>query len=86
MLFLLLNRRSPAKFYQIGIFMQHTSVQSLLTDHHVCLLFIGTLNVLLRVRGIASVDSLAWTRSGHQGPNWKKAFFDISPSGPFQVQ
>uniref|UniRef100_A0A668ADT2 MAM domain containing glycosylphosphatidylinositol anchor 1 n=1 Tax=Myripristis murdjan TaxID=586833 RepID=A0A668ADT2_9TELE len=46
---------------------------------------IGTLNVLLRVRSIASVDSLAWTKSGHQGPDWKKAFFDISPSGPFQI-
>uniref|UniRef100_A0A668ANX9 MAM domain containing glycosylphosphatidylinositol anchor 1 n=1 Tax=Myripristis murdjan TaxID=586833 RepID=A0A668ANX9_9TELE len=34
---------------------------------------------------IASVDSLAWTKSGHQGPDWKKAFFDISPSGPFQI-
>lgn len=47
--------------------------------------FTGTLNVLLRVRSIASVDSMIWTKSGHQGPDWKKAFFDISPSGPFQV-
>ncbi|XP_056135309.1 MAM domain-containing glycosylphosphatidylinositol anchor protein 1 [Lampris incognitus] len=46
---------------------------------------IGTLNVLLRVRSIASVDSVAWTRSGHQGSEWKKAFFDISPGGPFQI-
>lgn len=49
------------------------------------ILFTGTLNVLLRVRSIASVDSVVWTKSGHQGPDWKKAFFDISPSGPFQV-
>ncbi len=47
--------------------------------------FTGTLNVLLRVRSIASVDSVVWTKSGDQGPNWRKAFFDISPSGPFQV-
>uniref|UniRef100_A0A8D3A094 MAM domain-containing glycosylphosphatidylinositol anchor protein 1 n=1 Tax=Scophthalmus maximus TaxID=52904 RepID=A0A8D3A094_SCOMX len=46
---------------------------------------IGTLNVLLRVRSIASVDSVIWTKSGHQGPDWKKACFDISPSGPFQI-
>nr|XP_057945716.1 MAM domain-containing glycosylphosphatidylinositol anchor protein 1 isoform X1 [Doryrhamphus excisus]XP_057945717.1 MAM domain-containing glycosylphosphatidylinositol anchor protein 1 isoform X1 [Doryrhamphus excisus] len=46
---------------------------------------IGTLNVLLRVRSIASVDTLLWTKSGHQGPNWKKAYFDINPSGPFQI-
>ncbi|XP_077568709.1 MAM domain-containing glycosylphosphatidylinositol anchor protein 1 isoform X1 [Stigmatopora nigra] len=48
---------------------------------------IGTLNVLSRVRsiGISSVDSMLWTKSGHQGPNWKKAYFDISPSGPFQI-
>ena len=52
---------------------------------HVCI-FTGTLNVLLRVRSIASVDSVVWTKSGHQGPDWEKAFFDISPSGPFQVR
>lgn len=45
----------------------------------------GTLNVLLRVRSIASVDSVVWTKSGHQGPDWKRALFDVSPSGPFQV-
>ncbi|KAK7912717.1 hypothetical protein WMY93_012928 [Mugilogobius chulae] len=46
---------------------------------------IGTLNVLLRVRSIASVDTVLWSKSGHQGPDWRKAFFDISPSGPFQI-
>uniref|UniRef100_A0A8C5CBG1 MAM domain containing glycosylphosphatidylinositol anchor 1 n=1 Tax=Gadus morhua TaxID=8049 RepID=A0A8C5CBG1_GADMO len=46
---------------------------------------IGTLNVLLRVRSIAYVDSVAWSKSSHQGPDWKKALFDISPSGPFQI-
>ncbi|KAJ4946722.1 hypothetical protein JOQ06_008768, partial [Pogonophryne albipinna] len=45
---------------------------------------IGSLNVLLRVRSIASVDSVVWSKSGHQGPDWRRAFFDISPSGPFQ--
>ncbi|CAG5853443.1 unnamed protein product, partial [Menidia menidia] len=44
-----------------------------------------TLNVLLRVRSIAAVDTVVWTKSGHQGPNWRKAFFDISPSGTFQI-
>ncbi|KAI4829742.1 hypothetical protein KUCAC02_001415, partial [Chaenocephalus aceratus] len=46
---------------------------------------IGSLNVLLRVRSIASVDSVVWSKSGHQGPDWRRAFFDISPSGPFQI-
>ncbi|TST98577.1 MAM domain-containing glycosylphosphatidylinositol anchor protein 1 [Bagarius yarrelli] len=46
---------------------------------------IGTLNVLLRVKGIATVDSLAWTLSGHQSPNWRKANVVVYPSGPFQV-
>ncbi|KAM9476806.1 MAM domain-containing glycosylphosphatidylinositol anchor protein 1 isoform 1-T2 [Clarias gariepinus] len=46
---------------------------------------IGTLNVLLRVKSIATVDSLAWTLSGHQGPSWKKANVVVYPSGPFQV-
>lgn len=48
--------------------------------------FTGTLNVYLRVRSIASVDRAMWTKSGHQGPDWKKAFFDVTPSGPFQVR
>ncbi|KAK3573176.1 hypothetical protein QTP86_014847, partial [Hemibagrus guttatus] len=47
--------------------------------------FTGTLNVLLRVKGIATVDSLAWTLSGHQGSNWRKANVVVYPSGPFQV-
>ncbi|XP_024911228.1 MAM domain-containing glycosylphosphatidylinositol anchor protein 1 isoform X1 [Cynoglossus semilaevis] len=46
---------------------------------------IGALNVILRVRSIASVDSMVWSKSGPQGPDWKKAFFDVSPSGPFQI-
>ncbi|KAI5108504.1 MAM domain-containing glycosylphosphatidylinositol anchor protein 1 [Silurus meridionalis] len=46
---------------------------------------IGTLNVLLRVKGIATVDSLVWTLSGYQGPNWRKANVVVYPSGPFQV-
>ncbi|XP_071756180.1 MAM domain-containing glycosylphosphatidylinositol anchor protein 1 [Centroberyx gerrardi] len=46
---------------------------------------IGMLNVLLRVTSIASVDTVVWSKAGHQGVDWKKAFFDISPSGPFQI-
>ncbi|KAI4892509.1 hypothetical protein NFI96_024488, partial [Prochilodus magdalenae] len=46
---------------------------------------IGTLNVLLRVKSIATVDSVVWSRSGHQGPNWLKASVMVYPSGPFQV-
>ncbi|KAG7237850.1 hypothetical protein INR49_031744, partial [Caranx melampygus] len=34
---------------------------------------------------IASVDTVVWTKSGDQGSDWKRAFFDISPSGPFQI-
>uniref|UniRef100_A0A3P9GY91 MAM domain containing glycosylphosphatidylinositol anchor 1 n=1 Tax=Oryzias latipes TaxID=8090 RepID=A0A3P9GY91_ORYLA len=47
---------------------------------------IGTLNVFLRMGSFASaLDLLKWTKSGHQGPDWKRADFDISPSGPFQI-
>ncbi|XP_075906564.1 MAM domain-containing glycosylphosphatidylinositol anchor protein 1 isoform X2 [Nelusetta ayraudi] len=46
---------------------------------------IGTLNVLLRTKSIASVDTQVWTKSGPQGPGWRKAFIDFSPVGPFQV-
>ncbi|XP_052428762.1 MAM domain-containing glycosylphosphatidylinositol anchor protein 1-like [Carassius gibelio] len=46
---------------------------------------IGTLNVLMRVKSIATVDSAIWTLSGHQGPEWRKADAEIYPSGPFQV-
>uniref|UniRef100_A0A9J8D591 MAM domain containing glycosylphosphatidylinositol anchor 1 n=2 Tax=Cyprinus carpio TaxID=7962 RepID=A0A9J8D591_CYPCA len=46
---------------------------------------IGTLNVLMRVKSIATVDSAIWSLSGHQGPEWRKADAEIYPSGPFQV-
>ncbi|KAM6981032.1 MAM domain-containing glycosylphosphatidylinositol anchor protein 1 [Aplochiton taeniatus] len=46
---------------------------------------IGSLNVLLRVKSIASVDTVAWAKSGPQGPDWKRASIDINPSGPFQI-
>ncbi|XP_059421746.1 MAM domain-containing glycosylphosphatidylinositol anchor protein 1-like [Carassius carassius] len=46
---------------------------------------IGSLNVLMRVKSIATVDSAIWTLSGHQGPEWRKADAEIYPSGPFQV-
>ncbi|XP_041927429.1 MAM domain-containing glycosylphosphatidylinositol anchor protein 1 [Alosa sapidissima] len=46
---------------------------------------IGTLNVLQRVKSIATVDTLVWTLSGNQGSNWTKANFVVTPSGPFQV-
>ncbi|XP_066569897.1 MAM domain-containing glycosylphosphatidylinositol anchor protein 1 [Amia ocellicauda] len=46
---------------------------------------IGSLNVLFRVKSIATVDTLAWTRTGNQGPSWKQANITINPSGPFQV-
>ncbi|XP_016101738.1 MAM domain-containing glycosylphosphatidylinositol anchor protein 2-like [Sinocyclocheilus grahami] len=45
----------------------------------------GTLNVLTRVKSIATVDSAVWSLSGHQGPEWRKADAEIYPSGPFQV-
>ncbi|KAK1791027.1 hypothetical protein P4O66_002078 [Electrophorus voltai] len=46
----------------------------------------GTLNVLIRVKGIATVNSLVWTLSGHQGPVWTKASVVVYPGGPFQVR
>uniref|UniRef100_A0AAY4A6G0 MAM domain-containing glycosylphosphatidylinositol anchor protein 1 n=1 Tax=Denticeps clupeoides TaxID=299321 RepID=A0AAY4A6G0_9TELE len=46
---------------------------------------IGTLNVLQRVKSIATVDTLIWSRSGNQGPSWIKQSVPITPSGPFQV-
>ncbi|KAL2098999.1 hypothetical protein ACEWY4_005479 [Coilia grayii] len=44
----------------------------------------GSLNLLQRAKSIATVDSLVWSRSGSQGPNWIKANCVITPSGPFQ--
>ncbi|KAI1895183.1 hypothetical protein AGOR_G00103670 [Albula goreensis] len=46
---------------------------------------IGSLNVLLRVKSIAMVDTLVWSLSGNQGPRWKQANFIVNPIGPFQV-
>ncbi|KAJ8401175.1 hypothetical protein AAFF_G00387570, partial [Aldrovandia affinis] len=46
---------------------------------------IGSLNVLVRVKSIATVDKQVWTLSGSQGPQWKQASLLITPIGPFQV-
>ncbi|TRY74172.1 hypothetical protein DNTS_008636 [Danionella cerebrum] len=46
---------------------------------------IGSLNVLMRVKSIATVDSAVWSLSGHQGAEWRKADAEIYPSGPFQL-
>uniref|UniRef100_A0A4W5QR48 MAM domain containing glycosylphosphatidylinositol anchor 1 n=1 Tax=Hucho hucho TaxID=62062 RepID=A0A4W5QR48_9TELE len=46
---------------------------------------IGTLDVLLRVKSIASVDTKVWSLIGNQGPDWNQANIIVNPSGPFQV-
>ncbi|TNN51280.1 MAM domain-containing glycosylphosphatidylinositol anchor protein 1 [Liparis tanakae] len=63
---------------------EHRTPMILLLKSGPTFLWGSTLNLLLRVRSIASVDSVVWTKFGHQGPDWRKAFLDISPSGPFQ--
>lgn len=45
----------------------------------------GSLNILMRVKGIATVDTLLWSISGNQGPDWKQANVPVNPSGAFQV-
>uniref|UniRef100_A0A4W5MF35 MAM domain containing glycosylphosphatidylinositol anchor 1 n=1 Tax=Hucho hucho TaxID=62062 RepID=A0A4W5MF35_9TELE len=46
---------------------------------------IGSLNVWLRVKSIASVGDRVWTLDGNQGPDWIQANINVNPSGPFQV-
>uniref|UniRef100_A0A8C7FE08 MAM domain containing glycosylphosphatidylinositol anchor 1 n=1 Tax=Oncorhynchus kisutch TaxID=8019 RepID=A0A8C7FE08_ONCKI len=45
----------------------------------------GTLDVWLRVKSIASVDTKVWSLIGNQGPDWNQANIIVNPSGPFQV-
>lgn len=47
---------------------------------------LGSLNVWLRVKSIASVGDRVWTLDGNQGPDWIQANINVNPSGPFQVQ
>ncbi|KAK6304083.1 hypothetical protein J4Q44_G00246690 [Coregonus suidteri] len=46
---------------------------------------LGTLDVWLRVKSIASVDTKVWSLIGNQGPDWNQANIIVNPSGPFQV-
>ncbi|XP_061115646.1 MAM domain-containing glycosylphosphatidylinositol anchor protein 1 [Conger conger] len=46
---------------------------------------IGSLNVLLRVKSIAMLDTPVWAVSGNQGPQWRLARVPVTPIGPFQV-
>lgn len=72
-----------------GLLIETGSHQLFVVSPHLCVSLLtfstGTLNVLLRTKSIASVDTQVWTKSGHQGPGWRKAFIDFSPVGPFQV-
>ncbi|KPP72237.1 hypothetical protein Z043_108779 [Scleropages formosus] len=45
----------------------------------------GSLNVLLRMKGIATVDKQVWSCSGNQGPEWRQANVLVTPTGPFQL-
>nr|XP_023648898.1 MAM domain-containing glycosylphosphatidylinositol anchor protein 1 isoform X2 [Paramormyrops kingsleyae] len=53
--------------------------------YHMKGMHIGSLNILMRVKGIATVDTLLWSISGNQGPEWKQANVPVNPSGAFQV-
>ncbi|XP_069464862.1 MAM domain-containing glycosylphosphatidylinositol anchor protein 1 isoform X2 [Ambystoma mexicanum] len=46
---------------------------------------IGSLNILVRVRNIGTMDTQVWTMSGNRGNMWQHANVPINPSGPFQV-
>ncbi|KAM4770821.1 MAM domain-containing glycosylphosphatidylinositol anchor protein 1 [Rhinophrynus dorsalis] len=46
---------------------------------------IGSLNVLVRLRNIGTMDTQEWTLSGDRGNKWQHAIVPIKPSGPFQV-
>ncbi|XP_035291077.1 MAM domain-containing glycosylphosphatidylinositol anchor protein 1 [Anguilla anguilla] len=46
---------------------------------------IGSLNVFLRVKSIAMMETPVWAISGNQGPQWKMARVPVTPIGPFQV-
>ncbi|MFT7813414.1 MAM domain-containing glycosylphosphatidylinositol anchor protein 1 [Arapaima gigas] len=53
--------------------------------YHMKGMHIGSLNVLLRMKGIATVDKQVWSCSGNQGPEWRQANVLVTPTGPFQV-
>ncbi|XP_078503495.1 MAM domain-containing glycosylphosphatidylinositol anchor protein 1 [Lissotriton helveticus] len=46
---------------------------------------IGSLNVLVRVRNIGTMDTQVWSMSGNRGNMWQHVNVPINPSGPFQV-
>ncbi|KAJ8340980.1 hypothetical protein SKAU_G00332710 [Synaphobranchus kaupii] len=45
----------------------------------------GALNVLLRVKSLAMLDTPVCSITGNQGPQWKLAKIPVTPIGPFQV-
>ncbi|XP_069744009.1 MAM domain-containing glycosylphosphatidylinositol anchor protein 1-like isoform X2 [Narcine bancroftii] len=46
---------------------------------------VGSLNVLVRILGVRTVETPVWSLSGNQAEEWRLGSVTIKPSGPFQV-
>lgn len=50
------------------------------------LLFLGVLNVYLRLKGQTTMENPLWSSSGNKGQRWNEAHVNIYPITSFQVR
>lgn len=50
------------------------------------LLFLGVLNVYLRLKGQTTIENPLWSSSGNKGQRWNEAHVNIYPITSFQVR
>lgn len=51
----------------------------------ISLLFLGVLNVYLRLKGQTTIENPLWSSSGNKGQRWNEAHVNIYPVTSFQV-
>lgn len=56
------------------------------TQNKIILLFLGVLNVYLRLKGQTTIENPLWSSSGNKGQRWNEAHVNIYPITSFQVR
>lgn len=66
-------------------FLDKTQIPKIV-QNKMSLLFLGVLNVYLRLKGQTTIENPLWSSSGNKGQRWNEAHVNIYPITSFQVR
>lgn len=66
-------------------FLDKTQIPKII-QNKMSLLFLGVLNVYLRLKGQTTIENPLWSSSGNKGQRWNEAHVNIYPITSFQVR